>query len=304
MVMSNNQNPNAILVKIHHICQSLLKPNKDEITLGEIQNNLNRYYSVFMNQMNADWEYCTPLQRFINISQHISCSSDCPDEIFWDMNLVNKLDRLYNQLYNPKEHHDKITKAEKKNSKSLEDYLTELITRYARLLFVRVDLKYCSDAKVGIEQFNQDMQRLRHQITGKKSCFKHLKGHVWAIEQSHKTGSYHCHLLLIYDGNKKNNGWYAASKVGEKWSKITNEKGYYFNCHDNGRIDRFKQSDNLGIGMIHRNNGIQALKAIKAAKYLTKPDKYNQHPLVKTKGMRTFGHGSLPKPKKTKTQTS
>lgn len=291
--MSINQNPNTILVKIYHICESLLKPNKDEIALQRIQDDLNRYYSLFISQMNADWEYCTPIQKLIEISQSICHSSDRSDEILWDDNSVNKLAVLYNQVYIPKEHQDKISKSEKKNSQSLENYLMALITRYARLLFVRVDLKYCSDANIGIEQFTQDMSRLRNQIGRKRSCFEHLKGHIWAIEQSSKTGSYHCHLLLIYDGNSKRNGWYAASQVGEQWGKITNNKGYYFNCHDDERIDQFKQLGTLGIGMIHRSNPIQALNAIKAAKYLTKPDKFNQHPLVKIKGMRTFGHGTF-----------
>lgn len=31
--MSINQNPNAILVKIYQICESLLKPDKDKIAL-------------------------------------------------------------------------------------------------------------------------------------------------------------------------------------------------------------------------------------------------------------------------------
>lgn len=291
--MSINQNPNAILVKIYQICESLLKPNKDEIALQEIQNDLNRYYPVFMSQMNADWEYCTPIQKLIEISQSICHSSDCSDKILWDDDSFNKLALLYNQGYSPKEYQEKISKSEKKNSQSLENYLTALTTSYARLLFVRVDLKYCSDANVGVEQFTQDMYRLRYQIGRKRSCFKHLKGHVWAIEQSSKTGSYHCHLLLIYDGNKKNKDWYAASQVGEKWSEITGNKGHYYNCHDDEYIDRFKQLGTLGIGMIHRSNQIQVLNAIKAAKYLTKPDKYDQHPFVKTKGMRTFGHGTF-----------
>ncbi len=291
--MSINQNPNAILVKIYQICESLLKPNKDEIALQEIQNDLNRCYPLFMSQMNADWEYCPPIQKLIEISQSIACSSDCSDEILWDDDSVNKLALLYNQGYRPKEHQEKISKSEKKNSQSLENYLKALNTSYARLLFGRVDLKYCSDANVGVEQFAQDMYRLRYQIGRKRSCFKHLKGHVWAIEQSSKTGSYHCHLLLIYDGNKKNKDWYAASQVGEKWGEITGNKGCHYNCHDDEHIDRFKQLGTLGIGMIHRSNQIQVLNAIKAAKYLTKPDKYDQHPFVKTKGMRTFGHGTF-----------
>lgn len=291
--MSINQNPNAILVKIYHICESLLKPNKDEIALQRIQDDLNRYYSLFISQMNADWEYCTPIQKLIEISQFICHSSDCSDEILWDENSVNQLAELYNQEYNPKKHQDKISKSEKKNTQSLENYLTALITRYARLLFVRVDLKYCSNANVGIEQFTQDMYRLRKQIIEKQHCFEHLRGHVWAIEQSSKTGGYHCHLLLIYEGNKKNKEWYAASQVGENWCKITDNKGCYYNCHDDERIYRFKQSGTLGIGMIHRDNTVQILNAIKAAKYLTKPDKHDQHPLVKIKGMRTFGRGEI-----------
>ena len=298
--MSINQNPNAILVKIYQICESLLRPNKDEIALQRIQDDLNRYYSLFMGQMNADWEYCTPIQKLIEISQSICHSSDCSDEILWDDNLVNKLAVLYNQEYSPKAHQDKISKSEKKNTQSLENYLTALITSYARLLFVRVDLKYCSDANVSIEQFTQDMYRLRKLVIEKKHCFKHLRGHAWAIEQSSKTGGYHCHLLLIYDGNKKNKGWYAASQVGEKWSEITDNKGYYYNCHDDERIDRFKQLGTLGIGMVHRDHVVQILNAIKAAKYLTKPDKYDQHPLVKLRGMRTFGHGNINKKKKKK----
>lgn len=295
--MSIYQNPNFIIAKIYQICESLLIPNKDQIALKEIQNDLNKYYSLFMSQVDKNLEYCDPIQKLIETSQHVIYSPDCSSGIIWNENSVNKLDKLYNSLYNPNDYHEKITKAERKNSQSLEDYLTALITRYARLLFVRVDLKYHSDKNVGVKQFAQDMYRLRKQIVEKQHCFEHLRGHVWAIEQSSITGSYHCHLLLIYDGNKKNKEWYAASQVGENWCKITDNKGCYYNCHDDERIYRFKQSGTLGIGMIHRDDSVQVHNAIKAAKYLTKLDKYDQHPLVKIKGMRTFGHGIAPKPR-------
>lgn len=295
--MSIYQNPNAIIAKIYQICESLLIPNKDQIALKKIQSDLNEYYSLFMSQVDKNLEYCEPIQKLIDISQLIMHSSDRSHGILWDDNLVNQLDELYNRLYSLHEHYAKITKAERKNSQSLENYLAVLISYCARLLFVRVDLKYHSDTTVGIEQFYQDFSQLRNRITRKIPRFSHLKGCVWAIEQSSKTGGYHCHLLLIYDGNRKNNGWYAARQVGELWSVITETKGCYFNCHDVARIDRFEQLDSLGIGMIYRNDSKQVQNAIEAAKYLTKLDKYDQHPLVKIKGMRTFGHGRAPKPR-------
>ncbi|MFC6053205.1 hypothetical protein A6M14_00540 [Acinetobacter sp. Ac_877] len=97
-------------------------------------------------------------------------------------------------------------RCEKKNQESLHAYLTQLLNHYARLLFVRVDFsiqkKY--QHEVDIEQFQDYLKIMSNRYSNQDGCFSDLQGHAWAIEEGLDKGL-HCHTLLIYDGNKRQN---------------------------------------------------------------------------------------------------
>ena len=181
---------------------------------------------------------------------------------------------------------------EKRNRKSLFEYLTKLTQHYSKLLFVRVDLgiKYEHQSTVGIELFNFYLHRLLKRVHDQDTCFNDLQGYAWAIEQGEKKG-YHCHLLMIYDGHKHQNDFGLATMIGECWNEITEDEGYFFTSNTAKYKSRLEQKGVLGIGMIHRDNPQQVQNAINAAMYLVNPEKDGQHLRARIKAMRTFGRG-------------
>jgi hypothetical protein len=51
------------------------------------------------------------------------------------------------------------------------------------------------------------------------------------------------------DGNKYQNDAYYSEVIGQYWAKMTQNKGYYYNCHRSKVKYR-----NLAIGMAHHDN--------------------------------------------------
>ncbi|WP_000485066.1 inovirus-type Gp2 protein [Acinetobacter baumannii] len=181
------------------------------------------------------------------------------------------------------------------NAKKLEGYLNQLLTHYSRLLFVRVDLSILQEYQDNwdIENFSMALAILRNRIANQDGCFSDLQGYAWALEQGVKKG-YHCHLLLIYDGNEHKEDSALAKMVGQYWEVITMNQGTSYNCNRKENIRKFEINGMLGIGMIHRDQPLQVNNAIRTAMYLANPDKKGQHMRVKTSPqMKTFGIGQF-----------
>jgi Inovirus Gp2 len=181
---------------------------------------------------------------------------------------------------------------ERKNQIELEGYLNKILNHYARLLFVRVDVGIIKEHQEnwGVEDFHKALEILRNRMSNKDAHFRGLQGCVWAFEQGAKKG-YHCHLLLIYDGNMRDGDEWLGEEVGKYWQEyITNNQGCYFNCNRKENKEKFEVNDLLGIGMIHRNQPKQVENAIRAGLYLVNPNKVDQRLRAKTSpNMRTFG---------------
>ncbi|ATI37544.1 MULTISPECIES: YagK/YfjJ domain-containing protein [Acinetobacter calcoaceticus/baumannii complex] len=181
---------------------------------------------------------------------------------------------------------------ERKNQIELERYLNKILNHYARLVFVRVDVGIFQEhqANWDVEDFHRALEILRNRMSNKDSCFRHLQGCVWAFEQGAKKG-YHCHLLLIYDGNMRDGDEWLGEEVGKYWQQyITNNQGCYFNCNRKENKEKFEVNGLLGIGMIHRNQQKQVENAIRAGLYLVNPKKVEQRLRAKTSPkMRSFG---------------
>ncbi|EHU2649115.1 TPA: inovirus Gp2 family protein [Acinetobacter baumannii] len=181
---------------------------------------------------------------------------------------------------------------ERKNQIELERYLNKILNHYARLVFVRVDVGIFQEhqANWDVEDFHRALEILRNRMSNKDSCFRHLQGCVWAFEQGTKKG-YHCHLLLIYDGNMRDGDEWLGEEVGKYWQQyITNNQGCYFNCNRKENKEKFEVNGLLGIGMIHRNQQKQVENAIRAGLYLVNPKKVEQRLRAKTSPkMRSFG---------------
>ena len=263
------------------------------INFNEVINRLNRFYCPFMNAFESDLLYSRSIYAFIS-STSVAVGDSYPSEVIWDH---DKAQRFADTLSCYKKEiviEDSAWRyQEGVNSRSLSIYIKSLTNHHGRLLFVRVDLKYAKEAchLITLDDFHDHMTKLRNYISNGDTCFKHLQGYAWALEQGYKNGGLHCHLLLMYDGSCKDSDWYLAEKVGKKWLAITEGLGYAHNCSNTKSKKRHQLNGTLGIGMIHRNNPQQVANAIITGLYLTKPSKKGQHLKVILPSMRTFGHG-------------
>lgn len=82
-----------------------------------------------------------------------------------------------------------------------------------------------------------------------------------------------------------------AIQVGQCWSEIEANKGYYFTSNSPEYKEQLLHKGKLGSGMIHRSKPEQTQNAINAAVYLVNPEKDNQHLRARTPSMRSFGRG-------------
>lgn len=181
--------------------------------------------------------------------------------------------------------------SEKNNKQELANRMENVSDRYSKILVVRVDLFYFKDIQhlIGIDDFYRHVDELREYINSGDTVFRDLEESAWALEQGRDKG-YHCHLLLVYNGHKRQSGIDKAWRVGELWYRITEKNGHYFNCHDSKHLSKFERNGTLGIGMIYRDNAEQVKNMLNTVTYLVRPEKEDQHLRVKTKmRMRTFG---------------
>lgn len=178
------------------------------------------------------------------------------------------------------------------NLNHLNQYIDALLIHYARLLVVRVDLKYRHDAQpyVTMSHFKQHMDQFR-QIIGKgRQCFDSLHGSVWSIEQGDEDGNYHSHILLMFDANDYQNDYCKGMEVGQLWETITAGQGTYFNCSDPQYKQWLTKAGCCGLGVIRREDQQGQDNVRKAAQYLVKD---SQHLRVKLPNMKTFDHGQF-----------
>ncbi|MGM8885639.1 YagK/YfjJ domain-containing protein [Psychrobacter sp. 1U2] len=263
------------------------------IYFDNVRKGLNALYHPFMNSIDLDLNYSKTINSFI-YSTNAIVGDLYPSDVVWDHDKTQQFIKTllcYQHDINIEDNAWRYQ--ESQNRSNLNCYTRNMINHYARLLFVRIDLKYAQETNhlVTIEDFNDHMCKLRELISNKKTCFEHLQGNAWALEQGGIEGGLHCHLLLMYDGSKRKNDWYLAKEVGEKWRSITEDMGAYYNSHDAETKRRFEKNGKLGIGMIHRDNPQQVENAVRTALYLTKPDKIDQQLKVWLPNMHTFGHG-------------
>lgn len=179
---------------------------------------------------------------------------------------------------------------EVRNTNSFLKKIGKAIKVYSKSEVVRVDLSYLKEFHdvIDIENFYCDIGRFRKEISKRESLFANLVDYAWALEQGVDKG-YHCHVLLIFNGHKHQNGWAIADRIGKLWKQLTGQQGHYFNCHNTEQVEKYRSMDTLGIGTIHRDCPIELKKMFKAGSYLVNPEKEDQYLRVKHKAkMRTF----------------
>ncbi|MEG9304268.1 YagK/YfjJ domain-containing protein [Psychrobacter celer] len=269
------------------------------INFQQVKSQLNEFYYSFMISLDSEFRYSKPLQAFIE-STNIIIGNDYPYNVFWDdektvqfINLLSGYEKAIKKDYSAWRYQSN------QNGKRLENNVRTLISNYSRLLFVRVDLKYIQEISnhITIHDFNFHMKKLRDAIHNGDTCFTHLLHYALSLEHGGKNGGFHCHLLLIFDGEKHYKDKYLADQVGQKWQAITEGVGYCFILNTKEYKEGLARYGKLGIGMIHRNNLQEVENAVNAALYLTRPDKRDgsyQRLKVSLPNMKAFGQ-SRPK---------
>ena len=267
----------------------------NQISFKDIRKRLNELYQPFMKTFDGDLFYAKTIDTFISITESIVGDSYC-SEVFWDHEKTQQfIEALIYYKSDINNENEAWCYQEIQNKKILEHYIRCLTTHYSKLLFVSVDLKYVTETShlVTIDDFNNHMKNMRDLISNKNTCFEHLQGYAWALEQGGESGGLHCHLLLIYDGSERQKDRYLGQEVGEKWQDITGGLGTYFNWNTKANKRHYEEKGLLGIGMIHRDDPIAVENAVRTALYLTKVDKGEQQLKLWLPNMRTFGRGQF-----------
>jgi len=266
------------------------------INISQVSTQLTALYLPIIYNVDFDLCYLETITAFIG-SGCVAAEDCLPEEVLWDFSRTSHFMNLIHRTCKSAVINSELQfqQQEQSNRLSLQNYLNCLFDHYAKLLVVRVDLGYAKETmnQVSIYDFNNHLKTLRDLISNKKTCFEHLEGFAWAIEQGFDRG-FHCHLLLIYQGNDRQKDTYLGQMVGEKWQMITNGFGSYFNCNDPAYKRQFSHHNQLGLGMVHRGspvNNVTAENAINMALYLAEPNKTDQAMKVTVQGMRSFGHG-------------
>jgi hypothetical protein len=265
--------------------------------------DLQKLVQSFKPIYNANFFYCNTVQIFIevvNIVDHTlslmpQADYDCivcfDEMIVWHiLTYIQSLSGYVQQQLID------FQQRELKNQQSLFEYASTLIHHYARTLVVRVDLSIKKEyqALYNIQAFNLALEVLLRRIADQDSCFSGLHGYAWALEHGTSKG-YHCHLLLMYDGNIHRGGFEMGQWVGECWEQITHGCGYIFNCNRSDYMAIYEAMGSLGIGMIHRHDEIKLNNFLNyVVPYLVNGEKEEQHPRVKDSAyMRSFGKGVI-----------
>ncbi len=227
-----------VLAGVDHFIQEVCLGSYD-LYHQNLMIDLQKLVQSFKPIYNAHLFYCNTVLIFIEIVKTVDYTlSQMPQadyesiKYFDEMTVWHILTYIQSLSGCIKQQLIEHQQRELKNQQSLFDYASTLIHHYARTLVVRVDLSIKKEyqALYNIQAFNQALEVLRRRIADQDSCFSGLQGYAWALEHGVSKG-YHCHLLLMYDGNIHQEGFMMGQWVGECWKQITHGYGYIFNCN-------------------------------------------------------------------------
>ena len=146
------------------------------INFDDVINKLNRLYLPFMNTFESDLLFSNTIYAFI-ASTSVAVGDSYPSEVIWDHDKVQCFADTLSCYKKDIINEDSAWRyQEGVNRKKLSIYINSLTNHYARLLFVRVDLKYLEESNhlITLDDFHEHMNKLRDFIGNKKTCFKHL----------------------------------------------------------------------------------------------------------------------------------
>jgi Inovirus Gp2 len=269
----------------------LLRIDMEEIEACFPNNTFNSYFEVFRKHTNDYYLKST-------LSWHQSLHGE--DLVKW-VEALNACIESIRQTVRTKEFSAAIKTRQRganKNHKALLDYIDSLFAAHTRMLVLRIDFGYKTQALYGKEfQTSVDFPKIKEQHT---QLIKHLKtkmfkdsflGFASKFEYGLAKG-YHFHSLIFLNGAINRIDVVIGKIIGECWNTtLTEGNGLYYNC--NGHKERYKL---LGIGTIN-NYDVDLMSNLKeyVAPYLNKTDYFIK--LITPDKSRAFIKGNMIKPK-------
>ena len=183
---------------------------------------------------------------------------------------------------------DGLSYAHQRRFRSLRDYTNALFSQHARLIVIRLDLKYIGAfiPYTSLEQAQEDISHL-FANTRHNALFDDLAGYVWKLEESSQEG-YHYHLILFFTNEHKQNDGYYGEEIGQYWQNvITQGRGCYFNCN---RSEYKGQQSDLAIGRVKHSDVQKRYDLLGILAYFCKEEQALQQKLPR---IRTIAHGKL-----------
>jgi hypothetical protein len=171
---------------------------------------------------------------------------------------------------------------------SMVRYTDAIITKYSRVLVLRVDLGYLAEfSDISIEEAQEHLSRLLNNRRSNK-LFKQLVGYIWRLEYGGMKG-HHFHLIFYFDGSLVHKDAFIADEIGKYWTEvITKGKGVYFNC--NRKAHKYSR---CGIGMVSHDDAKMRENLLIALRYLVKAEQFLR--VREGKRVRAFGRGEIPR---------
>ena len=263
----------------------------EEIDACFVNNTLNSYFEVFKKHTNNYYLKST-------LSWHQSLHGE--DLVKW-VEALNTCIESIRQTVRSKEFSTAIKTRQRganKNHKALLDYIDALFANHSRMLVLRIDFGYKSQALYGKEfQTAVDFPEIKeqHNLLIKHLKTKMFKKKFFGFASKFEYGlmkGYHFHSLLFLDGSQKRTDVLISKMIGDYWSNTqTKGKGLYYNC--NARKEKYLH---LGVGMMnHSDEGLISNLKEHEAPYLNKTDYFIK--LITTGKDRAFIRGIMPKPK-------
>jgi len=187
-------------------------------------------------------------------------SASPADQITADHSLgeyFNALIAAVHKQVNGRDFRERLRKAEfgvEREFTKAKAYLSQLFRHHARLLVIRIDLRYRTDLAQHqgdlLQRFQDDLMVFKRGMrrSRRHSVFKGLVGYVQAMEYGAIIG-HHTHLLLLFDGSVRRNDSFVAKQVGEHWRTLTDNDGDWFSSNLHKEL---RNRPEFAIGMVHR----------------------------------------------------
>ena len=148
-------------------------------------------------------------------------------------------------------------------------YVQHLFDRHSRLLVIRMDFalrRDQNDIEEPLDRILNYFSQLKMQMKRRSRVRRALVGYIAHLEYSLVKG-HHLHAIFFFNGNRVINDYSISFRIASLWSRITENKGIYFNTHV-----KTLQYTCPATGMIHRSDEKKRCCLAYVIWYITKLD--------------------------------